>query len=506
MKKGILILFWILLLAFPAFADKGWKIGYDHIEFNGNRDDSLAFLVIRRAGSAQDTFMLIDTTGSVWFINYYPKMESLFIDNAPGPFSADKYTFFCIDSLFSVSDSFGSMGAEQGMIFDHFKRYRQRIYYNRFTGDSIRNWTITTFNNNKGPELKIAGEGLDVTGNAYGPKIMTDGVTVFHRLPYFYSGVLDEAGRFEIWSYDSIGGEDSLRLLLQIKGYFAPKLEWNYGQSFFYGGFHIYDSLFIPQFNGGLPTNPSSGFFGADTANDSIIAQLGGTRAVVYPQGGGSPSASADTGKFNFILPNDSSRTEFPDSVVHSGPVIFDHKGNNWDPFITIIDTVPNGGTIIDMSNTKFASGNWFTCIDMYGSGDIYYQNGTRYKGNYFNGPNHHFADGYISLYSGGSQAGRDVFIYGFENDIYCNIANTGSPAFRVCKYPDFDASHDDSSLLFVDTTEVQITDLVHYFDADMDSFKLGQGGTNLGKIFVRNDSLMFATTTGDTFVVTDKK
>ena len=46
------------------------------------------------------------------------------------------------------------------------------------------------------------------------------------------------------------------------------------------------DSLFIPQW-AAAPGTGSSGLFGADTTNDSIIAFLGGTRAVIYPAAGG---------------------------------------------------------------------------------------------------------------------------------------------------------------------------------------------------------------------------
>lgn len=46
------------------------------------------------------------------------------------------------------------------------------------------------------------------------------------------------------------------------------------------------DSLLIPQW-AAAPGTGSSGLFGADTTNDSIIAFLGGTRAVIYPAAGG---------------------------------------------------------------------------------------------------------------------------------------------------------------------------------------------------------------------------
>ena len=59
----------------------------------------------------------------------------------------------------------------------------------------------------------------------------------------------------------------------------------------------ILDSLFIPQFNGGLPATPSSGFFGADTANDTIVAMLGEDRVVVYPV---ETTDSADVAGWNF--------------------------------------------------------------------------------------------------------------------------------------------------------------------------------------------------------------
>lgn len=94
--------------------------------------------------------------------------------------------------------------------------------------------------------------------------------------------------------------EDSIRILK------PTEISGNCGAD---GGI-FRDSILLPQYNGALPASPSSGFCAMDTANDTLIAMIGGTRAIVYPQASG--------GGFEF------------DSTL-----IIDHKGTHVDTLVS---------------------------------------------------------------------------------------------------------------------------------------------------------------------------